>query len=179
MTTPDSPSKNTRSCTQAWGESPLLVPVLVSPTKARGRRNGERSSTRFNRSLFRLSDRCEVRSHSRRRGPEILGKPPHNTASTCLNGTGFSVGTRFDYFVLLLLFTLILMLIFIASSVDAERAFSGGRLQVNHLQHQLSSQSFKAQVAVGSQQSSRKRCPKGRSVRSSQLRLRRTSILQW
>ncbi|KIM51420.1 hypothetical protein SCLCIDRAFT_143294, partial [Scleroderma citrinum Foug A] len=66
-----------------------------------------------------------------------------------------------------------------ASSVDAERAFSGGRLQVNHLQHQLSSQSFKAQVAVGSQQSSRKRCPKGRSVRSSQLRLRRTSILQW
>ncbi|KIJ05696.1 hypothetical protein PAXINDRAFT_141102 [Paxillus involutus ATCC 200175] len=37
-----------------------------------------------------------------------------------------------------------------ASSVDAERAFSGGRLQVGHLQHRLSSQSFKAQVAVGS-----------------------------
>ncbi|KAI6045222.1 hypothetical protein EDC04DRAFT_2598822 [Pisolithus marmoratus] len=37
-----------------------------------------------------------------------------------------------------------------ASSVDAERAFSGGRLQVNHLQHRISSQSFKAQVAVGS-----------------------------
>ncbi|KAL6299791.1 hypothetical protein BKA93DRAFT_741768, partial [Sparassis latifolia] len=37
-----------------------------------------------------------------------------------------------------------------ASSVDAERAFSGGRLTVNHLQHQTSSQSFKAQVAVGS-----------------------------
>lgn len=37
-----------------------------------------------------------------------------------------------------------------ASSVDAERAFSGGRLQVNHLQHGISSQTFKAQVAVGS-----------------------------
>ncbi|OJA21002.1 hypothetical protein AZE42_14207, partial [Rhizopogon vesiculosus] len=36
------------------------------------------------------------------------------------------------------------------SSVDAERAFSGGRLQVNHLQHGISSQTFKAQVAVGS-----------------------------
>ncbi|KAG1837086.1 hypothetical protein F4604DRAFT_1574881, partial [Suillus subluteus] len=30
------------------------------------------------------------------------------------------------------------------------RAFSGGRLQVNHLQHGISSQTFKAQVAVGS-----------------------------
>lgn len=37
-----------------------------------------------------------------------------------------------------------------ASSVDAERAFSGGRLQVNHLQHGVSSQTFKAQMAVGS-----------------------------
>ncbi|KIN96774.1 hypothetical protein M404DRAFT_162417, partial [Pisolithus tinctorius Marx 270] len=37
-----------------------------------------------------------------------------------------------------------------ASSVDAERAFSGGCLQVNHLQHWMGSQSFKAQVAVGS-----------------------------
>lgn len=37
-----------------------------------------------------------------------------------------------------------------ASSVDAERAFSGGRLQVNHLQHGMSSQTFKAQMAVGS-----------------------------
>jgi len=37
-----------------------------------------------------------------------------------------------------------------ASSVDAERAFSGGRLQVNHLQHGISSQSFKALVALGS-----------------------------
>ena len=43
-----------------------------------------------------------------------------------------------------------LMSILLASSVDAERTFSGGRLQVNHLQHQMSSQSFKAQVAVGS-----------------------------
>ncbi|KAG1847936.1 hypothetical protein C8R48DRAFT_563267, partial [Suillus tomentosus] len=37
-----------------------------------------------------------------------------------------------------------------ASSVDAERAFSGGCLQVNHLQHGVSSQTFKAQMAVGS-----------------------------
>ncbi|KIM60778.1 hypothetical protein SCLCIDRAFT_86322, partial [Scleroderma citrinum Foug A] len=37
-----------------------------------------------------------------------------------------------------------------ASSVDAERVFSGGRLQANHLQNQMSLQSFKAQVAVGS-----------------------------
>ena len=38
----------------------------------------------------------------------------------------------------------------IASSVDAERAFSVGCLQVNHLQHGISSQSFKALVAIGS-----------------------------
>ena len=38
----------------------------------------------------------------------------------------------------------------LASSVDAERAFSGGRLQINHLQHGISSQTFKAQMAVGS-----------------------------
>lgn len=37
-----------------------------------------------------------------------------------------------------------------ASSVDAERAFSGGRLQVNHLQHGTNSQTFRAQMAVGS-----------------------------
>ncbi|KAG2340826.1 hypothetical protein BDR05DRAFT_863032, partial [Suillus weaverae] len=30
------------------------------------------------------------------------------------------------------------------------RAFSGGRQQVNHLQYGISSQTFKAQVAVGS-----------------------------
>ncbi|KAJ7939157.1 hypothetical protein B0H13DRAFT_1574309, partial [Mycena leptocephala] len=35
-------------------------------------------------------------------------------------------------------------------AVDAERAFSAGRLQVNHLQHQTSSQTFKARVALGS-----------------------------
>ena len=40
--------------------------------------------------------------------------------------------------------------LFIASSVDAERSFSGGRLQVGHLQHNLSSQTFKAKVALGS-----------------------------
>ena len=34
--------------------------------------------------------------------------------------------------------------------MDAERAFSGGRLQVNHLQHGMSSQTFKAQMAIGS-----------------------------
>lgn len=37
-----------------------------------------------------------------------------------------------------------------ASSVDAERAFSVGRLEVNHLQHSTSQQTFKSQVAVGS-----------------------------
>ncbi|KAJ7018635.1 hypothetical protein C8F04DRAFT_929140, partial [Mycena alexandri] len=37
-----------------------------------------------------------------------------------------------------------------ASSVDAERAFSNGRLQVNHLQHSTNSQTFKARVALGS-----------------------------
>ncbi|KAI9574966.1 hypothetical protein HD554DRAFT_2010427, partial [Boletus coccyginus] len=30
------------------------------------------------------------------------------------------------------------------------RAFSGGRLRVNHLQHRTGSQRFKAQIAVGS-----------------------------
>lgn len=34
--------------------------------------------------------------------------------------------------------------------MDAERAFSVGRLEVNHLQHNTSPQTFKAQVAVGS-----------------------------
>ncbi len=38
----------------------------------------------------------------------------------------------------------------VASSVDAERAFSDGRLQINHLQHNMSSQTFKAQMALGS-----------------------------
>ncbi|KAG8694702.1 hypothetical protein FRC08_008314 [Ceratobasidium sp. 394] len=37
-----------------------------------------------------------------------------------------------------------------ASSVDAERAFSNGRLMVNHLQHQMSSRTFQAKMAVGS-----------------------------
>ncbi|KAG2337225.1 hypothetical protein BDR05DRAFT_919901 [Suillus weaverae] len=37
-----------------------------------------------------------------------------------------------------------------ASSVDAEQAFSGGRLQVNHLQHGINLQTFKAQVAIRS-----------------------------
>ncbi|KAF8236911.1 hypothetical protein L208DRAFT_1217121, partial [Tricholoma matsutake] len=37
-----------------------------------------------------------------------------------------------------------------ASSVDAEHAFSVGRLEVNHLQHNTSPQTFKAQVAIGS-----------------------------
>ena len=34
--------------------------------------------------------------------------------------------------------------------MDAERAFSGGRLQVSHLQHGMSSQTFKAHVALAS-----------------------------
>ncbi|KAF8220918.1 hypothetical protein L208DRAFT_1330994 [Tricholoma matsutake] len=37
-----------------------------------------------------------------------------------------------------------------ASSVDAEHAFAVGRLEINHLQHNTSPQTFKAQVAVGS-----------------------------
>jgi hypothetical protein len=37
-----------------------------------------------------------------------------------------------------------------ASSVDAECAFSGGCLQVGHLQHGTSSQTFKARVALSS-----------------------------
>ncbi|KAG9078217.1 hypothetical protein FRC06_008486 [Ceratobasidium sp. 370] len=36
------------------------------------------------------------------------------------------------------------------SSVEAECAFSGGQLMMNHLQHQMSSHSFQAQMAVGS-----------------------------
>lgn len=39
---------------------------------------------------------------------------------------------------------------FAASSVDAERAFSQGRLEINHLQHNTLPQTFKAQIAVGS-----------------------------
>jgi hypothetical protein len=42
------------------------------------------------------------------------------------------------------------MLFIEASSVDAERAFSTGQLEVNHLQHNMNSQTFKAQIAVGS-----------------------------
>ena len=34
--------------------------------------------------------------------------------------------------------------------MDAERPFSGGRLQVGHLQHGMSSQTFKARVALAS-----------------------------
>ncbi|CAE6455658.1 unnamed protein product, partial [Rhizoctonia solani] len=37
-----------------------------------------------------------------------------------------------------------------ASSVDAERAFSSGRLMINHLQHQMSSRTFQSQMAIGS-----------------------------
>jgi hypothetical protein len=38
----------------------------------------------------------------------------------------------------------------IASLVDAEQAFSNSRLEVNHLQHNMSPQTLKAQMAVGS-----------------------------
>ncbi|KDN47460.1 hypothetical protein RSAG8_03600, partial [Rhizoctonia solani AG-8 WAC10335] len=37
-----------------------------------------------------------------------------------------------------------------ASSVDAECAFSGGRLMINHLWHQMSSRTFQSQMAIGS-----------------------------
>jgi hypothetical protein len=37
-----------------------------------------------------------------------------------------------------------------ASSVDAERAFSIGRCQVNFMQHGMNSQTFKAKMGVGS-----------------------------
>ncbi|KAF8574061.1 hypothetical protein K439DRAFT_1254764, partial [Ramaria rubella] len=37
-----------------------------------------------------------------------------------------------------------------ASSVDAEHAFSKGRLAANHLQHNTSCQTFRAKVALGS-----------------------------
>ncbi|KAF8228811.1 hypothetical protein L208DRAFT_1403052, partial [Tricholoma matsutake] len=39
---------------------------------------------------------------------------------------------------------------FCSAPVDAECVFSVGRLEVNHLQHNTSPQTFKAQVAVGS-----------------------------
>ncbi|KAH8110929.1 hypothetical protein DFH11DRAFT_1513652 [Phellopilus nigrolimitatus] len=37
-----------------------------------------------------------------------------------------------------------------ASSVDAERSFSDGRREINFMQHNISSQTFKAEMAVGS-----------------------------
>ncbi|KAG8714311.1 hypothetical protein FRC08_012114 [Ceratobasidium sp. 394] len=37
-----------------------------------------------------------------------------------------------------------------ASSVDAERAFSGGRMAVNYRQHRMSLSTFRAKMAVGS-----------------------------
>ena len=37
-----------------------------------------------------------------------------------------------------------------ALSTDAERAFSEGRREVNFMQHNMSSQTFKAETAVGS-----------------------------
>ncbi|KAF8593693.1 hypothetical protein BDV93DRAFT_460522, partial [Ceratobasidium sp. AG-I] len=36
-----------------------------------------------------------------------------------------------------------------ASSVDAERAFSGGRLTINHLQHAMGELTFEAKMALG------------------------------
>ena len=36
-----------------------------------------------------------------------------------------------------------------ASSVGSERAFSGGRLQANHLQHRMSAETFQAKMALG------------------------------
>ncbi|KDN44049.1 hypothetical protein RSAG8_05781, partial [Rhizoctonia solani AG-8 WAC10335] len=37
-----------------------------------------------------------------------------------------------------------------ASSVDAERAFSGGRLTINHPQHSVGDLTFEAKMAIGS-----------------------------
>lgn len=37
-----------------------------------------------------------------------------------------------------------------ASSTDAERAFSEGRCEVNFMQHNTTSQTFKVEMAVGS-----------------------------
>jgi hypothetical protein len=37
----------------------------------------------------------------------------------------------------------------LASSVDTERAFSGGHLTINHLQHSMSELSFEAKMVVG------------------------------
>ncbi|KIJ06129.1 hypothetical protein PAXINDRAFT_75911 [Paxillus involutus ATCC 200175] len=37
-----------------------------------------------------------------------------------------------------------------ASSTDAERSFSDGRRQVNFMQHNTSSQTFKSEMAIGS-----------------------------
>ncbi|KAF8595928.1 hypothetical protein BDV93DRAFT_455862, partial [Ceratobasidium sp. AG-I] len=37
-----------------------------------------------------------------------------------------------------------------ALSVDAKRSFSNGCLMVNHLQHRISTQSFQAQMVIGS-----------------------------
>ncbi|KAF9046158.1 hypothetical protein BJ165DRAFT_1330338, partial [Panaeolus papilionaceus] len=37
-----------------------------------------------------------------------------------------------------------------ATSVDAERAFSTGRRQVSFMQHNMTSQTFKARMGVGS-----------------------------
>ena len=38
----------------------------------------------------------------------------------------------------------------VATSVDAERAFSTGRHQINFTQHNINSQTFKAEMALGS-----------------------------
>ncbi|KDN37564.1 hypothetical protein RSAG8_10081, partial [Rhizoctonia solani AG-8 WAC10335] len=37
-----------------------------------------------------------------------------------------------------------------ATSVDAERAFSAGRLTINHLKHNMLSETFEAKMAVES-----------------------------
>jgi hypothetical protein len=38
----------------------------------------------------------------------------------------------------------------LAASTDAERSFSEGRREVNFMQHNMDSQTFKAEMAVGS-----------------------------
>jgi hypothetical protein len=50
----------------------------------------------------------------------------------------------------IVLLTLNFSLFDTASSVDVERAFSGGRLTIGHLQHSMGDLTFEAKTAVGS-----------------------------
>lgn len=77
----------------------------------------------------RIIYRFECASHDPQHKPQYRGR------------TDASKGTHL---------TLLTSTIVIATSVDAEQSFSAGRLLVNHLQHNISLQTFKAEVALGS-----------------------------